>query len=221
MSTNIFISYSDQDEQLCMELLKHLRPLQREGLTHIWYKHDISAGNIRQQEVDKHLQAADIILLLISPDFMNSDYLFKREMQQAILRHAQEKTCVIPIILRPTHWQIAPLNALQPLPLDAKPIVLWHDRDEAFVHIVENIRTILSEQSGLMRSSPTTTYSVFTQDTKEPQQSILLDGNSIVENTNQLLECSTGSQTISASNGSYVKNVKQTARQCDSERCKG
>jgi hypothetical protein len=106
---------------------------------------------------------------------MSSDHLFHVEMRQAMLQHTQKGACVIPVILRPTHWQVTPLNGLQPLPLNAKPIVLWHDRDEAFMHIVNGIRTILAEKFGLMGASGLDTSFYHTQAIKDLQQLVYSD----------------------------------------------
>src|SRR5260370_6756388 len=90
-----------------------------------------------------HLDTANLILLLISSDFMNSDYCYGKEMRRALERH-REGTCrVIPILLRPTFWEEAPFSHLQLLPTDARPITRWPDRDEAFQDVVTEIsRTI-------------------------------------------------------------------------------
>src|SRR5437764_9084113 len=98
----LFYSYAHEDEVLLNKLKAHLRPLQRQGLIDVWHDRDISAGTEWEQEISKHLNEAQIILLLISPDFMDSDYSYGYEMKCAIERHDREESCVIPIILRPT-----------------------------------------------------------------------------------------------------------------------
>src|SRR6266849_6380920 len=108
MPVKIFFCYAHEDEVLLNKLKEHLRPLQRQGLIDIWYDRDIKAGTEWGQEISKHLNEAQIILLLISPDFMNSDYCYGKEMKRAIERHDREEACVIPVILRPVHWQGAP-----------------------------------------------------------------------------------------------------------------
>src|SRR5215813_7175745 len=97
----IFFSYAQEDKQLLNELKKHLKSLERQGLTSTWYDGDINAGAEREQEIEEQLNTADIILLLISPDFIASDSYV--QMQQALERHARKEACVIPIILRPVH----------------------------------------------------------------------------------------------------------------------
>src|SRR5205085_6355340 len=128
-------------------LKTHLSPFLREGLIDVWYDRDISAGTKWEQQIKEQLNAAQIILLLISPDFMASDYINNIELKQALERDKRGEARVIPIILRHIHWQIPTLRNLQALPTDAKPVVdrYWHNLDEAFFDIVEGIRKVIKE----------------------------------------------------------------------------
>lgn len=100
------------------------------------------------KEIEKHLDTADIILLLVSSDFMNSDYCYGIEMKRALERHERNEARVIPVILRPVHWQEAPFGNLQALPTDAKPVTdpLWHNLDTAFYDVTEGIRVVVDEE---------------------------------------------------------------------------
>ena len=118
----IFCCYAREDQDLMKSLRKHLMPLQRRGLITIWSDTDIDAGTAWEEEIKKHLDSAQIILLLISPDFMASDYCYGKEMQRALARHKAGTCRVIPILLRPTFWEDAPFSSLQLLPIGAKPI---------------------------------------------------------------------------------------------------
>src|SRR5947208_10061471 len=100
MPVEIFFCYAHEDETLLNKLKAHLRPLQRQGLIDVWHDRDINAGQEWEQEISKHLNEAQIILLLISPDFMDSDYCYSKEMQRALERHEHREARVIPIILR-------------------------------------------------------------------------------------------------------------------------
>src|SRR5437867_12063493 len=100
MATKIFFSYAHEDELLLKKLKRHLRPLQRQGLIDVWHDRDISAGTKWEEEIDKRLNEANIILLLISPDFMDSDYCYGTEMKRALERHERGEAHVIPVILR-------------------------------------------------------------------------------------------------------------------------
>ena len=113
IKVEIFFCYAHEDEALLNKLKTHLRPLQRQGLIDVWHDRDISAGTAWEQEIDRHLNAADMILLLISPDFMDSDYCYGTEMKKALERHKRGEAWVIPIILRPCYWRIAGLDKLE------------------------------------------------------------------------------------------------------------
>jgi LuxR family transcriptional regulator, glucitol operon activator len=144
-TVKIFCSYANKDQSFLSTLKTHLFPLQRQGLIDTWSDIDISPGTDWEKNIETHLSTAHIILLLISPDFMASDYCYSKEMQDALERHDQGEACIIPIILRPVDWQDTPLGKIQALPLKAKPIVLWKDLDEAFFDVALGIRKVVEE----------------------------------------------------------------------------
>ena len=139
----LFYCYAREDKPLRDELEKHLSWLKRRYQLTNWHDREILPGEEWEQAIDTHLNTAHLILLLISPDFMASDYCYSKEMKRALERH-QAGTCrVVPILLRPTYWEGAPFSHLQLLPTDARPITRWPDRDEAFQDVVGEInRTI-------------------------------------------------------------------------------
>jgi formylglycine-generating enzyme required for sulfatase activity len=139
----VFYSYAHEDEALRNELEKHLKLLQRQGLITSWYNRQIVAGRDWAKDIDTHLETASLILLLISADFLTSDYCYGIEMKRALERHDANKARVIPILLRPVEWKGAPFEHLQVLPTDAKPITTWRNVDEAFANVTAGIhRTI-------------------------------------------------------------------------------
>ncbi|GCE20823.1 NACHT domain-containing protein [Dictyobacter kobayashii] len=139
----LFYSYAQQDELLRAELEKHLRQLSREGLISTWWDRMILPGENRAQEIDAHLETASVVLLLVSPDFLASDYCYEIEMQRALERHKRGEARVIPIILRPCDWKHAPFAFLECLPLDGKAITLWNNQDEAFLNVVQGLRRVI------------------------------------------------------------------------------
>ncbi len=136
----VFYSYADVDESLLNELEKHLSLLRREGLIIDWHKRHITPGIDWSQAIDYHLNVASIILLLISADFISSDYCYGKEMQRAMQRHETGEARVIPILLRPVDWQRASFRKLQALPRNGIPITRWDNRDEAFADVAIGIR---------------------------------------------------------------------------------
>src|SRR5579859_7356214 len=147
----VFFAYSHKDEALRDELEKHLAVLNRSGIIASWHDRRISAGTEWDGEIDEYLNRADIILLLVSADFLASNYCYDREMKRAVERHELGEARVIPIALRYCDWLGAPFEKLQGLPRDMKPVNSWGDRDEAFKDIAVGIRRVALE---LSRSTP-------------------------------------------------------------------
>ena len=141
----LFYCYAREDKPLRDELEKHLAWLKRRYQLKNWHDREILPGEEWEQAIDMHLNTAHIILLLISPDFMSSDYCYGKEMRRALERHKAGTCRVIPILLRPTYWEDAPFSNLQLLPTDAKPITRWSDRDEAFQDVVAEISRITKD----------------------------------------------------------------------------
>lgn len=135
----VFFSYSHRDEEFKDELVNHLSILQRQGVIDGWHDRLISPGSEWDREIDDYLNSADIILLLISADFLASNYCWGVEVKRALERHEAGEACVIPIVVRAVNWKNTPLAKLQALPKNAKPIRSWEDRDEAFTNVSEGI----------------------------------------------------------------------------------
>ena len=136
----VFFSYSHKDEVLRNELEAHLALLRHEGLVEAWHDRRIVAGNELDDAIFSKLEVADIILLLVSSDFMNSAYCFSREMARAMERHNAKEARVIPVILRHCDWHQAPFGKLMATPRDGKPIASWPDRDEAMAEVAREVR---------------------------------------------------------------------------------
>jgi hypothetical protein len=138
-----FVSYSHEDEALFKELMKHLKAAKI--LEDFWSDQRITAGEEWDQAILTQLRNAQIILLLISVDFMASDYIETVEVKEAMARHTRGEVRVIPIILRPVEWTETPYHILQALPKRGKPVTKWTDRDEAFVDIIAGIRESIKQ----------------------------------------------------------------------------
>lgn len=143
----IFCCYAREDQKLLLEFIKHLRPLERLNLIEVWSDIDIQGGEKWEREIENHLDSAQIILLLISSDFMDSDYCYSKEMKRALERHERGEARVIPIILRPVDWEITPLGELQALPKNALPIMSggWHSVDDAFYDAFKGLKLIIED----------------------------------------------------------------------------
>ena len=141
--------YAHEDRPLLEGLQRYLHPLQRAGLINMWDDANISPGLEWKKEIREQLQAAQIILLLVSTDFLNSDYCYSEEMQYALERHHSNQARAIPIILLPSLWTVTPLANLQALPKYGIPVISerWSSQDEAFQDVAEGLRQVIEELS--------------------------------------------------------------------------
>jgi hypothetical protein len=143
----VIFSYSHKDESFLNELHTHLSPLKRQGLISTWHDREITAGSEFDHEIAARFNEANVILLLITADFINSDYCHDIEMKRALERHEAGEAIVIPIFLRPCDWKGEPFGKLLALPTDGKPVnsAHWHSRDEAYAVIAKEIRKVISD----------------------------------------------------------------------------
>lgn len=140
-----FISYSHKDTKYRERLRVFLRPLERQKLVTAWHDRMISAGTEWQGQIDEQLETSGVILLLISADFIASEYCFDIEMKRAMERHDAGEALVIPIAVRPTIWDDMPFARLQALPSERKPVSTWEDEDSAWVDVTQGIKIALND----------------------------------------------------------------------------
>ena len=140
MALEVFYSYAHEDELFRVELEKQLSLLQRNGLITGWHDRQIGAGQNWRDEIDAHIRSAHIILLLVSPDFIASDYCYGTEMRIALERQRSHEAIVIPVLLRPIDWRTAPFSHLQALPSNAVAITKWDNLDQAIADVARGIR---------------------------------------------------------------------------------
>lgn len=153
----VFFSYSHKDEELRDRLETALATMKRQGLIEAWHDRRLRAGDDIDHGVRSELERAEVILLLVSPDFIASDYCHDIEMARAIERHERGKARVIPVILRACDWHPMPFGKLLAAPRDGKPVRSWPDLDEAFLDVVKAIRDALPRASepASLPSAPT------------------------------------------------------------------
>jgi TIR domain len=135
----VFFSYSRKDETLRTEFAAHLTALKWRGVIQDWSDRPIEAGSDWQKAIISHLDSADIILPLLSPDFLASEYSLD-EATRVLKRHESGQAKVIPVLLRPVRFLETPFAKLQFAPQDGVPITHWTNRDEAFLSITRSIR---------------------------------------------------------------------------------
>lgn len=148
----VFYSFAEADTSYLKQLEHHLSVLRHEGQITGWHKRRIAAGRDWQLELDRHLTTASLILLLISPDFLSSDYQYGVELQRAMQRHDANEARVIPILVRACDWEGTPFSKLQPVPRNGKAITSWRNRDEAYTDVAKEILVALQTMQGLTPS---------------------------------------------------------------------
>jgi len=122
----LFIIYAREDQPALLELKAHLRPLEKRGDLTVWYDGEILPGQNWDEAIKAQLAAAEIVLLLISKSFFNSEYIEKEELEKALARHQKDEATVVPVIVKHCLWQAHPeISALQVLPKDGKPVSSW------------------------------------------------------------------------------------------------
>jgi hypothetical protein len=141
----LFFSYSHRDEALRDELDRHLSILKRKGIISSWHDRRINAGAEIDNEISQNLKNAKMILLLVSSDFLASDYCYDREMEYAMQMHNRNEAVVIPVILRPCDWHETLFGSLMATPSDGKPVTKFASYDEAFLEITDSIKAVVKE----------------------------------------------------------------------------
>ncbi|SRR6266516_330031 len=141
----VFFCYAHEDRKLRDTLAKHFGALRRSGQIAMWHDYEILPGAEWMSQIDKHLNTANIVLLLISPDFINSEYCWGVEMKKALERHEAGEARVLPIILHPVDWQGTPISKLQALPSNGRPITTWPNRHQAYVNVAKGVREVVED----------------------------------------------------------------------------
>lgn len=142
----VFFCYSRRDEDLRDKLENHLSGLINLGFITVWCDRMIEPGSNWENEIEDRLRTADIVLLLISADFLASKYCYNYEMSLALERHKRGEVCIIPVILRPCDWKHKPLNLLQALPKDGKPVVRQdYQIDAPLTDVAQGIRRVVED----------------------------------------------------------------------------
>jgi len=142
--SDIFISYSHRDEQYKDELLRHLRILEKQGVASFWDTSLIPAGADWSVEIAKAIDESEVAILLISPDFLASDYVVEKELPALLKRAKSRNTIVMPILVRPTQWTSVPELAQFKFLNDVRsPLSSSNQRDEDYARISQQIAELV------------------------------------------------------------------------------
>jgi len=144
-----FICYAHKDEEFKDELLAHCSVLHRQGLLRSWHDRKLIPGERWNEKIRQELDAAEVILPLVSVNFLSSEYCWDVELKRALERHRDATALMIPIILKPSDWSHSQLGAIQVLPKDGRPVTSWSNRDEAWLDVIGGIRRAINSWSNV------------------------------------------------------------------------
>lgn len=150
MAATIFISYSHCDSEYKNNLEKHLVVLRDNGKIDDWSDGQILPGDNWDAEINKELKTAEVILLLVSSDFLSSGYIKRSELSNALERNKKGECRVIPIILRHCAWEASVIGQFQAIPsVNGKivPISSWQDKDEAYYTVAAQIERVVNRSN--------------------------------------------------------------------------
>lgn len=149
----VFFSYSHKDETYRDELDLHLKQLKRNGVIESWHDRCILAGDEIDPSISEQLEAANVIVLLVSHHFLGSDYCNDVELKRALERQEAGEARVIPVILSPCAWHDAPFGKLMAVPTDGRPITKFADRNDGYLEVVTAIKKAVLAMSEGERSA--------------------------------------------------------------------
>jgi len=164
----LFFSYSHRDEEMRDELETHLAMLMRQKVIEPWHDRRIDAGSELDDSIDGHLEDSDIILLLVSPHFLASEYCYDVEVAKAMQMQKDNQATVIPVILHPCDWKSAPFGTLLAVPKDGKPVSKYANINDAFLEITQGIRKVAETLNG-------------TEDPRDSRKSVTDEGPAAVQ----------------------------------------
>ncbi|MEO6039802.1 MAG: toll/interleukin-1 receptor domain-containing protein [Saprospiraceae bacterium] len=142
-NVNLYISYNNEDKILKNEFTHHLSSLIRQNKVSVWDDRFVNPGDDWENKIFNYLYSSDIIVLLISHNYIASDFCFSKEMPIAIERSNNDGVFLIPVILNPCDWDSLPIGKIQTLPRNKRPISLWEEKSSAFKEIIDEIHLIV------------------------------------------------------------------------------
>jgi hypothetical protein len=156
----IFISYSHLDETFKAQFTQHLKSLERTGEIEVWHDRQLMGGDDFAGKIDANLSQADVVLLLVSANFIASDYCHEVEMRTALERHEKGQTVVVPVILDFCNWHSSPFGHLTAIPPDGREITRFPNFNEGFNLVVRELSRLVKEINSRHSVTPTPSLAV-------------------------------------------------------------
>lgn len=178
----VFISYSSRDNEYKEQFLEFLAPMRRNKTIQLWNDRDILPGEQWEGELLERLTTADIVIFLVSPSLLNSEYVNRVEITRAMERHKRGELVIIPILIRSSHFKESRFKTFQALPSDLKPVSNWDDRDNAWLNVTQGLKRVIQS---IQKKSTTTPSKTTATTTTSPSNQNQISGDGItVQNIN-------------------------------------
>ena len=135
-------------------LVTHLKPLRRSGVIEVWFDRLMEAGDEWNEKIQQELEASDVVMFLVSPDFLASDYIMDVEVPAAVQKHQDKQVDIFPVLLKPCHWENHPdlsdrMISLQPLEHaeEKQPVLIGEPgHDMAWQEIIKQLEKVLKSR---------------------------------------------------------------------------
>lgn len=155
---HVVFCYAPQDQDHYKALETHLALLERQGYVTRWTSRMLGPGVAREAETERALDRADLIVLLVSADFLASDQIFDTDLKRALARRAERPDDVMGVLLRPCDWRHGDLAAVDMEPRNedgiAVPVTAWPNPDVPYTRIAEKIRAHAAHRVGSLSLNP-------------------------------------------------------------------
>jgi len=143
---SIFLSYAKEDKPFKDKLLKHLSSMIRRNQIDIWDDEQIAGGQNWKEEIESKLRTAQVAILLVSADFLASDFINDFEIPILLERGKKGEVSIVPMLIRPVYFQGSELSDFKGLPKSGKPISNWQNEDEAWISVVGDLVEIIEKK---------------------------------------------------------------------------
>lgn len=142
-AVKVFISYAEKDKEFYEELIEFTAPMRREGLIGLWDMSQVMPGEEWEVVAKKELEKAQIILFLVSPSLIVSDYFHDVELEIALKRESRDEVVIVPVLIRPTLVRGTPIGKFQMIPRKFQSISTSEDRDTAWHEAVISLKRVV------------------------------------------------------------------------------
>jgi TIR domain len=147
----VFVSYSHRDERWLSRMLVHLTPLQNEGAIDVWSDTRLRPGDDWQTKIEQALESASVAVLLVSADFLASQFVVENELPPLLRAAETNGTTILPVIVGPSSFQESPsLRRFQAVNDPRTPLLAMKDweQETLFHNVAKAVKAAVRRSSG-------------------------------------------------------------------------